>query len=233
MEGRTGVIAVLFDIDDTLSDWGAAIDAALVKVARLLPRRARGGAADAFREIVERTLVTRRDGIVVDRSYWRLLYEPGPPWRETLTGESAATVARVADAFRAAIRPVAFADAAPAIEALRGRFPLGILTNSPAGEESLTALGLRDHFTAVVSADESHRKPDRIAFERACAALEAPAAQVALVGDSIRADIEGAVAAGLVPIWLDRLSQAGATPPGVYKVTSLAQLPSLLESLAG
>jgi FMN phosphatase YigB (HAD superfamily) len=48
------------------------------------------------------------------------------------------------------------------------------------------------------------------------------------VGDSIELDVEGAQAAGLVPVWLDRWDDPWDPPADVHRITSLAQLPPLL-----
>ncbi|HVW17325.1 MAG TPA: HAD hydrolase-like protein, partial [Solirubrobacteraceae bacterium] len=54
-----------------------------------------------------------------------------------------------------------------------------------------------------------------------------------MVGDSVDADVEGALAAGLRAALVDRHGAAGAqAPPGVPVVASLEALPGLVQSLA-
>jgi FMN phosphatase YigB (HAD superfamily) len=51
------------------------------------------------------------------------------------------------------------------------------------------------------------------------------------VGDSVLSDVEGAHAAGLVAVWLDRHGDAWPPPPGVHRITSLTELPDLLTEI--
>ena len=67
-----------------------------------------------------------------------------------------------------------FADAAPALDALAGRYPLALVTNGASclQREKLTASGLADRFDVVVAGgDVGAAKPDRAIFERALAAV--------------------------------------------------------------
>jgi FMN phosphatase YigB (HAD superfamily) len=50
------------------------------------------------------------------------------------------------------------------------------------------------------------------------------------VGDSIEADVAGALAAGVRPVLVAR--DGGPSPRGVVTVASLAELPSVLTSFA-
>ena len=53
-------------------------------------------------------------------------------------------------------------------------------------------------------ADPCVRKPDPRAFARLVDELGVAASEIAYVGDSVPADIEGADRAGLRAVWLDR-----------------------------
>jgi putative hydrolase of the HAD superfamily len=65
-----------------------------------------------------------------------------------------------------------------------------------------------------------------------CAHLGTAPERTVHVGDSVLSDVEGAHAAGLVAVWLDRHGDAWPPPPGVHRITSLAELPDLLAALA-
>jgi HAD superfamily hydrolase (TIGR01549 family) len=198
-----GVKAVAFDLDDTLIDWTAGIT----------------NAAAAVRDpgIIERVRAetwVRREGVVVDRHHWRVLHEP-----ETFMAPE------LVEPFLAALDPPLFDDARPALEALHGRVTLALLTNNPFGAEVLTRHGLHvDVFDCVVVADPRFRKPDARAFAPLITSLGLEANQIAYVGDTPIADVEGAVGAGLRAIWLDRWHDAWTPPPDVLRIGSLREL---------
>ena len=120
--------------------------------------------------------------------------------------------AELVEPFLAALDPPLFDDARPALEALHGRVTLALLTNNPFGAEVLTRHGLdADVFDCVVVADPDFRKPDPRAFAPAPRDARArPRSEIAYVGDSVIADVEGAVGAGLRAVWLDRWNDAVA-----------------------
>jgi HAD superfamily hydrolase (TIGR01549 family) len=198
-----GARAVAFDLDDTLTDWFTGIREAAEAV----------GAPGILDRVRAETWV-RRNGVVVDRHHWRVLHEP-----ETFMA------AELVEPFLAALDPPLFDDAVPTLEALHARLPLALLTNNPFGAEVLNRHGLHaDVFDCVVVADPLVRKPDPQAFAPLMDALRLPPDEIAYVGDSIPADVEGALGAGLLPIWLDRWGDPWPVPPGVVRITSLTEL---------
>jgi FMN phosphatase YigB (HAD superfamily) len=56
-----------------------------------------------------------------------------------------------------------------------------------------------------VSADIGHTKPDKAAFASVLSRCACDAQHAVMVGDSLTTDIEGALSAGLHPVWLNRL----------------------------
>ncbi|HTK16964.1 MAG TPA: HAD family hydrolase [Acidimicrobiia bacterium] len=200
------VRAISFDLDDTLTDWwtGITLAAAAVRAPEICDR------------VREATWI-RRDGVVVDRHHWRVLHEPA-------TFMAAALV----EPFLAALDPPLFDDVVPALEALRGRLKLALLTNNPYGADVLDRHGLHvDVFDSVVVADPSVRKPNPRAFAPLLDALALAANEIAHVGDSVPADVEGAIGAGLHSVWLNRWNDPFPVPPGVFAVTSLSELHDL------
>src|SRR6478752_5274972 len=162
------VRAVAFDLDDTLSDWWTGIERAAAAV----------GSPAILDRVREETWV-RRDGVVVDRHHWRVLHEPGTFMAEELIGP-----------FLAALDPPLFDDTIPALEVLRGRVKLALLTNNPYGADVLYRHGLHiDVFDSVTIADPSVRKPDPRAFTPLVDALGYAPSEIAFVGDSIPADV--------------------------------------------
>jgi HAD superfamily hydrolase (TIGR01549 family) len=198
-----GALAVAFDLDDTLIDWWTGIARAAAAVGA-------PGILDTVRDLTW----VRRDGVVTDRNHWRVLHEP-----ETFMSPD------LVEPFLAALDPPLFADAVPTLEGLRGKVRLALLTNNPFGSEVLKRHGLHvDVFDCVVVADPDLRKPDPRAFAPLVDALELPARAIAYVGDSVSADLEGALGAGLRAVWLDRWDDQWPLPPGVVRITSLTEL---------
>jgi len=116
------------------------------------------------------------------------------------------------------------------------QLPLAIVSNAIfdgrvlAGE--LERHGLRRPFPCVVSsADLGRRKPDRAPFERALRRLRVPPQGAWFVGDSFAADVAGAGALGLTPIWLDAGDAEPPAPIPHHRLPDLAALHGLfLES---
>jgi phosphoserine phosphatase len=128
-----------------------------------------------------------------------------------------------------------FADVADALATLRGTYSLALVTNGAAclQREKLAASGLGDHFEIVViSAELGVAKPEAPVFEHALERLGTPSAQTVMVGDSLARDVDGALAAGLGAIWVNRGSRPA--PPDrtdLVEVSALSDLANALNSL--
>jgi putative hydrolase of the HAD superfamily len=124
-----------------------------------------------------------------------------------------------------------YPDAEPVVAALAGRHPLALVTNgmSDLQREKLARSGLERYFDAViVSGELGVGKPDPAVFAAALDALGGAAPDAAvMIGDSVGRDVEGALAAGLRPVWVNRHGVAGGVD-GVPAISSLAGLPALL-----
>ncbi len=222
---------VIFDIDGTLSDWETSIDRALHGILPEVPPAYRDGLPARVREALADYAFVVRDGQVVDRKHWLLLVDPVPPWRAALPDADPELAKSVAQRFQSLLDTVPFADVTPALETLRAEYALGVLTNSPRSEEALARLGLRHYFDSVVAASEHQRKPHPEAFRRACRALGIAPSEAVYVGDSLANDVEGALGAGLIPVWVDRYGDNYPLPGGARRITSLGELPELLSQL--
>lgn len=124
-------------------------------------------------------------------------------------------------------------DVAPVLTELRSRgLTLGVISNS---HRSLAAFA--EHFqldtlitSAVSSAEHGFMKPHPSIFERALEQAGVPAAHAVMVGDSVKADIEGALAAGLRGVLLRRSGDLPRhLPLGVPVIRTLTDLPGLLK----
>ena len=224
------VRAVLFDIDDTLVDFGASAAAGL---AALLGPEVREGLPGTWHALTERHYPRFLAGEVsfgdmqlerlVELIAWAGL--PAPDRAGLLELE-----ARRQDEMTRHYR--LFDDVRPCLEALDG-FRVGVVSNSdgPHQRAKLASVGLADAFeVVVVSGDVGHAKPDPRIFVEACRRLDLPPSAVVYVGDRLDVDAQGAVAAGLHGVWLDRAG-VGSAPGGVRSITTLAALPELLTRL--
>jgi putative hydrolase of the HAD superfamily len=119
-------------------------------------------------------------------------------------------------------------DVAPVLSELAARgFVLGAISNS---HRSLGAFST--HFkldrliTATISsAEHGFMKPHRSIFEAALQKAKVEAGGAVMVGDSLKADIEGALAVGMRGILLRRSGEVPrALPEGVGVITSLQEL---------
>jgi HAD superfamily hydrolase (TIGR01509 family) len=124
-------------------------------------------------------------------------------------------------------------DVEPVLQALAGRgFVLGVISNSHRSLESFKAHFKLDGLLSigVSSAEHGFMKPHPSIFETALQKAQVRAADAVMVGDSLRADIEGAIVAGMRAVLIRR---SGDVPPplpaGVQVIRSLRELPALFE----
>lgn len=121
-------------------------------------------------------------------------------------------------------------DVLPTLDALHGRYRLGLLSN---GNSYPERCGLPDRFDFVVfSQDYGFEKPDRRLFAIALAQAGCAPQELLHVGDSLTNDVGGAMGAGVRSVWLNRDGQENAT--GVqpdFEVTSLTELLGLCDAV--
>jgi putative hydrolase of the HAD superfamily len=121
-----------------------------------------------------------------------------------------------------------YADVEPALRELRERgMTLVIASNWDCSlPEWLRPAGIVDLVDGVVtSAEVGAAKPSPRVFERALAIAGVEPGNALHVGDKIDNDVEGAAAAGVRGVLLQR---EGEPPPGVESIRSLQELPALL-----
>jgi putative hydrolase of the HAD superfamily len=131
-------------------------------------------------------------------------------------------------------------DTLPTLDKLSSMgFKLGLITNAANPEDAnhlIDKHGLRVYFkTILISACERIRKPDARIFHRALERIDSTAAQSAMVGDTLTADIAGAQRVGMKGIWLPRRAGGRGAPAMVDMVTpdlvieTLSELPGHLQ----
>lgn len=215
--------AVTFDLDFTLWDLSQVI----VRAEELT----HGFLAEHYPEAARRYTVEQV------RELRSRLAEQRPELRHNVTELRRAALAQVArdsgygdslveEAFRVFLDArhdvVLYDDVRPTLEALRGRFVLGAVTN---GNADLRRVGLGAYFDFSLSAVEvGAAKPSHLIFEAACSRAGVDPAAMAHVGDEVESDVVGAAGHGMVPVWLNR---TGAPWPATVEPLSHVELPDL------
>ena len=234
-----GIEAVLFDLDGTLVDsaavWRRAMARTLARCYERYPVLRTLGSPEAVYDSVLSPLAARRGA------------EVGGEWddeflrhalRELLAEHARRDDAYADEVFSQYARERArgtyecYPHAVPALEALRGHWPLGLITNGPSEHQRsrIEPLGLDRYFEAIaVSGELGVRKPDPAIFRHVLRALSVTPAAAVYVGDSLEADVAGAKAAGMAAVWLNRDGRAvsGDHEPDA-EIATLAELPGLL-----
>jgi len=228
---------VLFDLDDTLFDHTATSRAALRAITCELPFFTKVDFepfykhySDLLEELHLRVLAGTCSYAEARRQRFEGLlarYQPtaGPAEAE-----------RLADAYYVQYpqqrQPVPGALAL--LQALRPQYRIGIITNNRTAEQAdklrfLEMTALVD--VLITSEDVGVAKPDPRIFHAALRQLEARPEETVLVGDNWIADILGARAVGIRPLWLNR---TGAPRPlaEVAEITSLEPLAAVLAKIA-
>ncbi|HEV8563499.1 MAG TPA: HAD family hydrolase [Actinomycetota bacterium] len=130
-----------------------------------------------------------------------------------------------------------FPDVRPCLEALAGRYRLGVIANQPSRVRDAMVRDGVDAFIEVwgVSEDVGLEKPDPRLFSYAAREAGVAPSRAAMVGDRLDYDVRPARAAGMRTVWVlrgeapdeptaDQLAEADAAVGG------LAALPSVLEA---
>jgi putative hydrolase of the HAD superfamily len=99
--------------------------------------------------------------------------------------------------------------------------------------EKLTAAGLDDYFDVVAIPGEfGIGKPEPSIFEYTLSLLGSDREHAVMVGDSLARDVDGAIAAGLRAVWVNRSgSSRPEDHPGLVEITTLSDLPRALQAL--
>lgn len=159
-------------------------------------------------------------------------------WREALASRGVRDDA-LADELAVAYRTARWAtqlvdpEAEAVLADLARDHRLGLVTNGAPdmqrGKLARTSLASR-FATIVISAELGIAKPDARIFEFALNALDASAAEAAMVGDSLSRDVAGARNAGLRSIWIDRGLETAKPDDPVpdVRIRSLSEVRSAL-----
>jgi len=123
-----------------------------------------------------------------------------------------------------------FDDVLPTLEALRGGYTMGLLSN---GNTYPERCGLEGYFQFVVFAqDHGIQKPDPQLFEIAIERAGCAKRQLLHIGDSVQNDVIGAKQAGIKSVWLNRQgmdNEAEQQPD--FEISSLWELTEILKNI--
>ena len=179
----------------------------------------------AWEDVRREAAPNRYGGVRGEGAFWRAFLDRV---RARLDGGrvSEDAFARLARHFRDPASWAIYADVAGTLDVLAARgFTLAVVSNWDSHLPSLLdALGLAPRFaTLAVSAIEETGKPDAEIFHRTCARLNVAPDEALHIGDSLAEDYEGARAAGLAALLLDR---HGRHPEVPERIRSLDELTS-------
>ena len=169
----------------------------------------------------------RYGGVSGEEAFWRTFLSG---IRAELDGGAVSDAAfgRLAAHFRDPGSWVVYGDVLPALEDLTTRgLALAVISNWDSHlPRLLEAMRLTPFFRVIsVSAIEATGKPSPEIFRRTCRRLGVEPEEALHVGDSLRDDVEGARAAGLSALLLDRDDRHTGTPD---RITTLLDIPRRL-----
>lgn len=222
------VRAVLLDLDDTLFDHRGCSRVALEATRSCHPALAAMPAPELER-VHAAVLEALHEDVMLGRT--PLEEARRERFRRVLAASGArpddAAASEAAEVYRVRYREVrrAVPGAAALLEALAARVRVGILSNNLYDEQmdKLRTCGLDPFVEAlVVSERVGVPKPDPAIFRAAVQELGSAPHDTVMVGDSWRADIVGARAAGLPAVWYNPLRLP--LPPGERPVPELHAL---------
>ena len=124
---------------------------------------------------------------------------------------------------------VLFDDVVPAFESIKVRgLTIGVISNLRNVEQTLTQLGLNEYVSFSVSSEkEAPAKPHPPIFQEALEKAEVAPSEALHVGDQYQSDVQGATAAGIGAVLLDRDGWYDEVTD-VPRISSLPELNDLL-----
>lgn len=181
--------------------------------------------------------VSRPHSVERERAWWRGLVETVLRAAGAGNALGAEFEGLFEDLYRTFERPEVwevFPDVEPCLDALNAAgLPVGIVSNWDSRLHAvLRGLGLAERFRCVLtSAEFGAEKPHPSIFSEAASRLGLPPGEILFVGDLVRDDLEGATAAGMKAILVDRA--CGDALAAGARVCDLREVPALVSALHG
>jgi putative hydrolase of the HAD superfamily len=113
-----------------------------------------------------------------------------------------------------------FEDGKAALDALKGRYPMGLLTNGPADiqRQEIATVGIESYLDGVfIEGEMEIGKPKPEVFRRVEALFGATGEELLMVGNSYAHDIRGAIEVGWKSVWVRRPSDVPPSASGEAK----------------
>lgn len=188
--------AVIFDVDETLADRKAAFvrfcNYMMDTYAKEYPFRESREDMIAYMIEIDKNGYSKLDHFLEDLK---------KRWPISLTAPEFITFRN--NIFGALT--VSYPETKEVLDALTGRYKLGVITNgySEVQRRKIEMIGITHYFEdIIVSGEEDFAKPDTRIFLKSCERLGVKPEEAVYVGDYYPNDIEGAVRAGITPIWI-------------------------------
>jgi putative hydrolase of the HAD superfamily len=215
--------AVLFDLDETLTDRGQSID-------QFVPRFIEHFKNQLIRhdfETIRLAIAEGDGGGYATRESLAQVLRQTLPWRLTPTTEDLI-------AFWRQTFPRCNVERHGVTPTLRrlGQMgqKLGVISNGMIGSQyvKLETMRIRSLFSAILISEEvGISKPDPRIFHLALEGLQVTASEAIFVGDNPVLDIAGASAVGIRGVWLN--SEGKPTPPEIAAADQVSSIPQVVE----
>lgn len=231
--------AVIFDLDDTISDHQHSRRSALTALVEQYPAMMEKD-IKRLEVIHERHLQASFSDLLAGRikradarrnRIRGLFMEIGLPLSEEELTKANGVYRNAYDTNRRAVPGIV-----PIIKTLKETMKIAIVTNGLVArqEEKIRLCGLEGQFDAILISEEvGVKKPDRKIFDAALAALKVSASEAVMFGDSWKSDVMGARNAGMDAVWFNRYEEKCPEPGSVVEITSLEPTDELVRLLSG
>lgn len=192
--------AIIFDLDETLTDRRAAIDSFIL---RLIARYFPDSDEDTQLRIAKRFKEADHNGYRDKREVYEILIEQ-LQWVNPPTADEYLTFFR--EEIALCIQPMD--QLLPVLRHLKSQgLRLGIITNGTVQVQQgkIRQLGILEYFDSIVISEEvGVKKPDPKIYMRALDLLNVLPSETWFVGDHPHNDIIGAAQCGIKPVWFSR-----------------------------
>lgn len=219
---------VLFDIDNTLLDFQKCADFAMKEAMKKWNLDLEPGYFEVFMEInnyywdlLEKEKITREE---LYKNRWKTVFEK-------LGIEDIDGVLFEKDFVNFLYKSHQKIDGADEIlEYLKDKYKLIIVSNSSYHEQDsrLTEAGIREYFDELYTSEEvGYPKPTKEFFDHVFKDIDVDKDEVIIIGDSIKADIEGGKNYGIKTCWFNFLKEPDSDIPD-FTIKNLTELKEIL-----
>jgi putative hydrolase of the HAD superfamily len=208
--------AVMFDLDDTLFDYTHSRHSAFIALKNRFPELSGINLDELdllwnfyWKQLVPSETITHQSGIMYLRRERIRLILTG--FGVSLTEKDLDNAVRTySDSYEESMRPIP--GCIEVLNELRARnIKVGVITNNPRDgqEHKLKSCGINDYVSVLVaSGDLGYSKPDPRIFEYTVNKIGVSLKDSIMVGDTLEADILGAMRSGIKAIWLNRFGKS-------------------------